>query len=179
MKTIYTINGFSELLTTSSQYKKESTKGKKLLLLDRCNWLITRIISINLHNNEPIENYVNLHSNHLKRFLTNRNYKDIQDCLFGLGIIQKNDTYSTDRFSKSFKLTAKAIDLGIIETTILTDKFNRQYERINDQLIEKTLSNPLLKKIAINTAKLKVVEKESFLQEAYYDYMDYIKKRQV
>ena len=176
MKTIYTINGFSELLTTSSQYKKQLTEGKKLLLLDRCNWLITRIISINLHNNEPIENYVNLHSNHLKRFLTNRNYKDIQDCLYGLGIIQKNDTYSTDRFSKSFKLTAKAIDLGIIETTILTDKFNRQYERINDQLIEKTLSNPLLKKIAINTAKLKVVEKESFLQEAYYDYMDYIKK---
>ena len=144
--------------------------------MDRCNWLITRIISINLHNNEPIENYVNLHSSHLKRFLTNRNYKDIQDCLYGLGIIQKNDTYSTDRFTKSFKLTAKAIDLGIIETTILTDKFNRQYERINDQLIKKTLSNPLLKKIAINTAKLKVVERESFLQEAYYDPMDYIEK---
>ena len=176
MKTIYTINGFSELLTKSSQYKKQLTEGKKLLLLDRCNWLITRIISINLHNNEPIENYVNLHSNHLKRFLTNRNYKDIQDCLYGLGIIQKNDTYSTHRFSKSFKLTVKAIDLGIIETTILTDKFNRQYERINDQLIKKTLSNPLLKKIAINTAKLKVVERESFLPEAYYDPMDYIEK---
>jgi len=176
LKIIYTINGFSELLTTSSQYKKESTKGKKLLLLDRCNWLITRIISINLHYNEPIENYVNLHSSHLKRFLTNRNYKGIQDCLYGLGIIQKNGTYSTDRFSKSFKLTAKAIDLGIIETTILTDKFNRQYERINDQLIEKTLSNPLLKKIAINTAKLKVVENESFLQEAYYNPLEHIKK---
>ena len=176
MKIIYTINGFSELLTTSSQYKKESTEGKKLLLLDRCNWLITRIISINLHYNEPIEKYVNLHSSHLKRFLTNRNYKGIQDCLYGLGIIQKNGTYSTDRFSKSFKLTAKAIDLGIIETTILTDKFNRQYERINDQLIEKTLSNPLLKKIAINTAKLKVVENESFLQEAYYNPLEHIKK---
>lgn len=176
MKIIYTINGFSELLTTSSQYKKESTEGKKLLLLDRCNWLITRIISINLHNNEPIENYVNLHSSHLKRFLTNRNYKDIQNCLFGLGIIQKNDTYSADRFSKSLKLTAKAINLGIIETTILTDKFNRQYKRINDKLIEKTLSNPLLKKIAVNTAKLKIVEIESFLQEAYYNPIEHIKK---
>lgn len=176
MKIIYTINGFSELLTTSSQYEKQSTEGKKLLLLDRCNWLITRIISINLNQNEPIEKYVNLHSNQLKRFLTNRNYTDIQECLFGLGIIQKNGTYSADRFSKSFKLTAKAIDLGIIETTILTDKFNRQYERINDQLIEKTLSNSLLKKILINTAKLKVIEIESFLQEAYYNPLEYIKK---
>ena len=103
MKIIYTINSFSELLTTSSQYEKQSTEGKKLLLLDRCNWLITRIISINLNQNEPIEKYVNLHSNQLKRFLTNRNYTDIQECLFGLGIIQKNGTYSADRFSKSFK----------------------------------------------------------------------------
>ena len=33
------------------------------------------------------------------------------------------------------------------------------------------------KKIAINTAKLKVVEKESFLQEAYYDYGLYQKRQ--
>ena len=158
MKKIFTINGFSELLTTSSQYKKQLSKEKKLLLLDRCNWLITKVISYNLFRDESAEDYVNLHSKYLKRYLTDRNYKDIQNCLTDLDVIRKNETYSVDRFSKSFKLTAKAIDLGIIETTILTVKFNRQYESINDQLIETTLSNPLLKKVAINTARLKVVE---------------------
>lgn len=176
MKTLYTINGFFQLLTTSSQYKQQSTEAKKLLLLDRCNWFITAIVSLNLNRNQPIEEYVNLHSSHLKRYLTTRNYKDIENCLFGLGIIQINDTYSTHRFSKSFRLTNKAIELRIEDTYIHTEKFKQQYERINKKRIDEVMKNPLLKKIAVNTSNLKVVEIQSFIIDAYYDPLDYIEK---
>ena len=176
MKTLYTINGFSELLTTPSQYNNQSTENKRLLLLDRCNWFITAIVSLNLNRNQPIEEYVNLHSSYLKRYLTTRNYKDIENCLFGLGIIQINDTYSTNRFSKSFRLTNKAIELGIDVTYIQTEKFKLQYERINKQRIDEVMKNPLLKKIAVNTSKLMVVEIKSFIVDAYYNPLDYIGK---
>ncbi|NVJ89708.1 MAG: hypothetical protein HWD82_09770 [Flavobacteriaceae bacterium] len=176
MKTLYTINHFSELLSNSYQYNNQSTESKRLLLLDRCNWLITAIVSVNLNRNEPIEEYVNLHSSILKKYLTNRNYKDIINCLYGLGIIYPNEGYSTDRFSKSFRLTQKAIKYGITNTIIYTDKFKRQLERINKERVEKVLSNPLLCKIATNTIKLKVVEIEAFVEDAYYDPLDYIEK---
>ena len=88
LKTVYTINGFSSLLTTSPLYQEQETEEKKLLLLDRCNWLITRIAIINIYRNEPVYNYVNLHSVYLKKYLTNWNYKDIENCLIDLGIIE-------------------------------------------------------------------------------------------
>jgi len=178
LKTVYTINGFSSLLTTSPKYQVQETEEKKLLLLDRCNWLITRIAIINIYRNEPVYNYVNLHSVYLKKYLTNRNYKDIENCLIGIGIIQENGKYSPNRFSKSFRLTDKAIDSGIAETTILSKKFNSKIEEENNKRIEEILSNPLLKKIAINTSRLKVVEEEGFLLDAYYDPLDKIDKNE-
>ena len=160
LKTVYTINSFSSLLATSPKYQEQETEEKKLLLLDRCNWLITRIAIINIYRNEPVYNYVNLHSVYLKKYLTNRNYKDTENCLIDLGIIQENGKYSPNRFSKSFRLTDKAIDSGIAETSILSKKFNSKIEEENNKRIEEILSNPLLKKIAINTSRLKVVEEE-------------------
>lgn len=176
LKTVYTINGFSSLLTTSPLYQEQETEEKKLLLLDRCNWLITRIAIINIYRNEPVYNYVNLHSGYIKKYLTGRNYIYIENCLIDLGIIKKNDGYATDRFPKSFRLTNKAIDSGIAETSILSKKFNSKIEEQNNKRIEEILSNPLLKKIAINTSRLKVVEDEGFLLDAYYDPLDYIEK---
>lgn len=93
-----------------------------------------------------------------------------------MGIIQINDTYSTDRFSKSFRLTKKSIDLRIEDTDIHTEKFKLQYERINEERIDEVLENPILKKIAINTSKLRVVEIKPFIMDAYYDPLDYIEK---
>ena len=176
LKTVYTINGFSSLLATFPLFQEQETQEKKLLLLDRCNWLITRIAIINIFRNEPVYNYVNLHSVYLKKYLTGRNYIYIENCLIDLGIIQKNDGYATNRFSKSFRLTDKAVDSGIAETTILSKKFNSKIEEQNNKRIEEILSNPLLKKIAINTSRLKVIEEEGFLLDAYYNPLDYIEK---
>ena len=42
----YTIKGFADLLITSTQFNNQKTRDKKLLLLDRCNWLISSIIRL-------------------------------------------------------------------------------------------------------------------------------------
>jgi len=49
----YTINGFADLLVSSTQFKKLKTREKKLLLLDRCNWYISSIIKQNIQEDKP------------------------------------------------------------------------------------------------------------------------------
>ena len=44
----YTIKGFADLLITSTQFNNQKTRDKKLLLLDRCNWLISAIIRLHI-----------------------------------------------------------------------------------------------------------------------------------
>ena len=99
----YTIKGFPDLLVTSTQYKKLKTREKRLLLLDRCNWFISVIVKDNIKKNEPYGTFVNLLSQILKKYLGDREYKDIELCLKGLGIIIINGTYSSSNFPKSFK----------------------------------------------------------------------------
>lgn len=134
----YTINGFADLLVSSTQFKKLKTREKKLLLLDRCNWYISSIVEQNIQEDKPYGSYVNLNSQLLKKYLGDRIYKDIQLCLVGLGIIIENTKYSTTKFSKSFCLTPKAVKLGVVKTYIYS------------------------KKIIDNTLKLMVVEDESY-----------------
>ncbi|MDG1328986.1 MAG: hypothetical protein P8P27_01985 [Flavobacteriaceae bacterium] len=112
----YTIKGFADLLITSTQFNNQKTRDKKLLLLDRCNWLISSIIRLHIKLNEPYDKYLNLQSQILKKYIGDRTYKDIQLCLIGLGIIIENPKYSTSKFSKSFALSPKAIKLGIKNT---------------------------------------------------------------
>ena len=83
----YTINGFADLLVSSTQFKKLKTREKKLLLLDRCNWYISSIVKQNIQEDKHYGSYVNLNSQLLKKYLGDRIYKDIQLCLVGLGII--------------------------------------------------------------------------------------------
>ena len=112
----YSIKGFADLLVNSTQFKKLKTKEKQLLLLDRCNWFISAIVKDNIKTDKTYGTYVNLNSQILKKYLGDRAYKDIEQCLKGLGIIIINDKYSSSNFSKSFKLSPKAIQLGITET---------------------------------------------------------------
>ena len=173
---VYTINGFSELLKTSFQFKEQSTEEKKLLLLDRCNWFISSIVRDNLSKNEPYGSYVNLHSEILKKYLTNREYTNIEKCLIGLGVIWKNDKYSSTKFSKSFKFTDYSLKLGISTISIQSKKFKTHISKINNERIKELDNNALLKKILENTIRLKVVELESYLVDGYFNPLDYIDK---
>ena len=161
----YTIKSFADLLVTSTQYQKLKTREQKLLLLDRCNWYISAIVKDNLKNNNAYGSFVNLHSEILKKYLDNRIYKGIQLCLIGLGIIYRNPKYSTSKFSKSFKLSPKAIRLGVIETLIYSKKFNTKLKTFSTLNFSEIESKPVLKKLLNNTAKLLVVEEPLYYAE--------------
>lgn len=161
----YTIKGFADILVTSTQYHKLKTREQKLLLLDRCNWLISSIIKAHIKLNEPYGKYLNLQSQLLKKYIGDRTYKDIQLCLIGLGIILENPKYSTSKFSKSFALTPKAIKLGIKNTIVYSKKFNTKLNALKEVNYEDTFSNPILRKILVNTSKLLVVEEPFYYVE--------------
>jgi len=161
----YTIKGFADILVTSTQYHKLKTREQKLLLLDRCNWLISSIIKAHIKLNEPYGKYLNLQSQLLKKYIGDRTYKDIQLCLIGLGIILENPKYSTSKFSKSFALTPKAIKLGIKNTIVYSKKFNTKLNALKEVNYEDTFSNPILRKILVNTSKLLVVEEPFYYAE--------------
>jgi hypothetical protein len=161
----YTIKGFPDLLVTSTQYKKLKTREKRLLLLDRCNWFISVIIKDNIKKNEPYGTYVNLLSQILKKYLGDREYKDIELCLKGVGIIIINGTYSSSNFPKYFKLSPKAIRLGVTETLVFSKKFNTKLKTFSTSSFSEIESQPVLKKLLNNTAKLLVVEEPLYYVE--------------
>ena len=86
-------------------------------------------------------------------------------CLIGLGIIIENPKYSTNKFSKSFSLTPKAIKLETEETHIYSKKFNSKIKALSEINFRETYSHPILKKILDNTAKLLVVEEPLYYVE--------------
>lgn len=161
----YTIKGFADLLVTSTQFKKLKTREKRLLLLDKCNWLISNIIRDNIKTDKTYGTYVNLNSQILKKYLGDRAYKDIEQCLKGLGIITINDKYSSRNFSKSFKLSPKSIKLGITETLVYSKKFIKKLKTFSTLNYGEIESQPVLKKLLNNTAKLLVVEEPFYYVE--------------
>ena len=161
----YTIKGFADILVTSSQYQKLKTREQKLLLLDRCNWFISAIVRDNIKTDKTYGTYVNLNSQILKRYLGDRAYKDIEQCLKGLGTIIINDKYSSRNFSKSFKLSPKAILLDVISTLVYSKKFNTKLITFSTLNFSEIESQPVLKKLLKNTAKLLVVEEPLYYVE--------------
>ena len=174
----YTIKGFADILVTSTQYQKLKTREQKLLLLDRCNWFISAIVRDNIKTDKAYGTYVNLNSQILKRYLGDRAYKDIEQCLKGLGVIIINDKYSSSNFSKSFKLSPKAILLGVISTLVYSKKFNTKLKTFSTLNFSEIESKPVLTKLLKNTAKLLVVEEplyyaERIMSEPKYVETDY------
>ena len=161
----YTIKGFADILVTSSQYQKLKTREQKLLLLDRCNWFISAIVRDNIKTDKTYGTYVNLNSQILKRYLGDRAYKDIEQCLKGLGVIIINDKYSPSNFSKSFKLSPKTTQLGVMETLVYSKKFNTKLKTFSTLNYSEIESKPVLKKLLKNTAKLLVVEEPLYYVE--------------
>ena len=161
----YTIKGFADILVTSTQFSKLKRREQKLLLLDRCNWFISAIVKDNIKTDKTYGTYVNLNSQILKKYLGDRAYKDIEQCLKGLGIIIINDKYSSSNFSKSFKLSPKAIQLGITETLVYSKKFITKLKTFSILNYSEIESQPVLKKLLNNTAKLLVVEEPFYYVE--------------
>ena len=69
---LYTIKSLPELLLNTSLFEGKSRRNDKLILLDKCNWIIHRILTSTYGKNEDNVGYmywVNIHSEELKRYL--------------------------------------------------------------------------------------------------------------
>ncbi|MDG1774727.1 MAG: hypothetical protein P8H18_03875, partial [Flavobacteriaceae bacterium] len=103
--------------------------------------------------------------------LGDRHYVNIENCLLGLGIIIKNSTYAPNRFSKSLSFTEKAIIMGFSDSIVYSKKFNKKLLSLNQEKLKTTYSNPLLYKVLLNTAKLKIIEEPFYYAERIVDYI--------
>ena len=168
-----TVNGFADLLVNSRQFKELSKTEEKLLLLDKCNWVISTIYRgvINEKDKEYLQQFININSRILKKVLGDRHYINILKCLSGTGIIVINSIYSANRYSKSMSFTPKAINMGFTDSIVYSKKFNKKLLSLNQEKLKTTYSNPLLYKVLINTAKLKIVEEPFYYVERIIDYI--------
>ena len=59
-----TVNGFADLLVNSRQFKELSKTEEKLLLLDKCNWVISTIYRgvIKEKDKEYLQQFININS---------------------------------------------------------------------------------------------------------------------
>ena len=150
----FTIKGLKDLLNEDEYYKSLNRDSSRELYYDKCNWFISETYSTSLGNEDEVNLFQNLHSDNLKKVLGNRYYKQVISTLESLGIILTNDKYSTNNFSKSYAISKKGFELGIVETDIVTDKFsNHLIKHLNEELKE-TIKDEVLHKVLRNTAKL-------------------------
>ena len=161
----YTIRGFKEVFEESIEYLALADNEDRLEYLDKCNWVISYIISTIKSRNKPLNYYVNISSESLTQFLGSRHYNYILKSLIGLDYIRRPPKYQSGKFSKSCFLTDKALSSEIITTEVFSDKFKNRVKKIKDKEYEECFKEPVLKKILNNTAKLIVVESEDYYKE--------------
>tara|TARA_B110000902_G_scaffold158868_1_gene182094 strand:- start:242 stop:1612 length:1371 start_codon:yes stop_codon:yes gene_type:complete len=154
---LYSLNGLIEILNIS---------GEQAELYDKCNWFITCLLkrtTLNDKRKEKPNNYfTNISSNVLKEYLGTRDYKDVIELLIEKDIINKNDTYSKGKFSKSYAFTEKAIKMDKVEVVVQSKSFTKRLSDISEKEYQETIKDPLLKRVLDNTAKLIIVEKEDY-----------------
>ena len=157
------INGFPNILAKTEELKSKAGRQNKLYLLDKCNWLISHIAKKSYVINKKFGEYVNISSTTFKDIL-GRDYKSIQKLMFKLELVEQNPTYSKGKFSKSYRLTNKAVKKGISYVPIYSNRFETNYNRYLDKKFQKVYADPLFRKLLDNTTQLKLLnEPENFV----------------
>lgn len=157
----YSVSGFDKLYRDCKSYN-ELGDLKRGEMYDKCNWIISKIYLHNLYMDEPDNYLVNISRKVLKKHLGSRDYLNVLDMLIELDIVHKNPKYSKQHFSKSYSLTSKALSMGIIEVEITDKKFSSRILKIKEEEYQNVFTNPVLRKILENTAKLMVVESDEY-----------------
>ena len=157
-----TIVGLSESVKDSEYYQSKKRSSDKAILLDKCNWFVSRIIALIL--SEKIDDksskhkWRNIPSITLKRYLGTSHYKGILGLLIKLDYIEVNGSYSTTRFPKSFRLTQKAFSKGMTHVTVESNSFKKTLETQAKRRAEAINSNPLFKKLYDSLLRIKSFE---------------------
>ena len=154
-----TYKGLAAIIKQTNYYKSVRDKD---YLLDKVDWFVSSIIDTNLKLNQDVFSYVNIHSKRLKAFL-GRDYNVIIDLMVELNLISKNNNYSSNNFTKSYRLTSKLFkNRSITKVDLRTERFGKKLNRINSIEFEKSLADPLSIKIIENTLNI------FFLDETRY-----------
>ena len=156
-----TFKGLAAIIKQTNHYKSVRDKD---YLLDKVDWFVSSIIDTNLKLNQDVFSYVNIHSKRLRAFL-GKDYNVIIDLMVELDLISKNNNYSSNNFTKSFRLTSKLVNGRQIKSVeIRSNRFDTKLEKLKNYEQQEVLKNPLYVKIISNTLKI------SFIN----DYVHYI-----
>ena len=180
---LYTLKGLPELLSNTSLFKSKRRRNDKLILLDKCNWFIHRILSNTYGKNEDNVGYkywVNIHSQELKKFLGTKFYIRIKNTLVEeLQLIEENEVYSANNFSKSYRLTDKAQSISKDIVPIYSQQFQNTYQNEIENNYKVTLENKVLFKLYHNLRQLITIDEWSYwverIMEDEYKTIDGIK----
>ena len=158
----FTIKGLSQLLLSSGVLDSLSRRVDKLNFYDKCNWVITTIARRNYAINKSFDKYVEIHSSRFKQVLGRDYYLKVLKALVTLELIHINHSYSAGRNSKSYRLTSKAIDMGIITDTVLNSQFESRLNRLAEAEYKEVIKNPVFEKILYNTAQLHLLNEQFY-----------------
>ena len=157
-----TIVGLIESVKDSEYYQSKKRSSDKAILLDKCNWFVSRIIALvfseKIEDKESKHKWRNIPSITLKRYLGASHYKGILGLLIELDYIEVNGSYSTTRFTKSFRLTQKAFSKGMTHVTVESNSFKKTLETQAKRRAEAINSNPLFKKLYDSLLEIKSFE---------------------
>ena len=157
------ISGFPNILAQTEELKSKAGRQNKLYLLDKCNWFISQIAKKSYSIDKEFNEFVNINSNTFKEVL-GRDYKSVQELMFKLGLVEENPKYSKGNFSKSYRLTKRAIKKGISYVPIYSKRFTTNYNKYLDKKFDKVYADPLFRKLLDNTAQIKLLnEPDNFV----------------
>lgn len=161
----YSIKGFPQLLKASGSLDNLSRGVDKLNFYDKCNWVITTIARKNYAINKSFDKYVEIHSGLLKKYLGTEYYKTIIETLSSLNLIEVNNSYSTGRNSKSYRITTEALLKGITTDIIRNKQFERRLHRLAEAEYKEVVKDPVFEKILYNTAQLYLLNEQFYYVE--------------
>ncbi|MAJ31653.1 MAG: hypothetical protein CMC18_03230 [Flavobacteriaceae bacterium] len=159
---LFSVKGLPQLLKASGRFDSMSRRDYAFNYYDKCNWVITTIALRNFAFSRSLDYFVDIHSKTLGNYLGRGYYRGVLDTLIALDIIEENSNYSSNRFSKSYRLKKTAQDLGFVRVSVKSNRFLKVLQKYLELEYAEVTKNPLLSKLLYNTAQL------FLLDEPYY-----------
>ena len=122
----FSIKELEVLLSKDVYYTSIIKQDNKDLFLDKCNWVISKILKVQLQYEKGINELVNIHSDTLKKYLGDRYYISIISSLVAVKVVYVNKTHSSGRFSYSYSIAYFSDKEDIILVPVKTKRFRNK-----------------------------------------------------
>ena len=160
---IYSLKDIETIILNSSLLLAKKSQEQKFLLVDKHNFVLDLILTKNLATDSPFHYYANINSLTLKKALGDRYYISILNNLETLGFIQKNKSYSSNNFSKSYCIPKSIIKKkSLIRTKVKSTSFQKKLKNYSENEFEEIVKGKLFHKIILDTSKLKILPEFSY-----------------